>query len=322
MSAPGTARDRFRPPIAAGFAEEVRRGLSAAQKYLSPKWLYDARGSALYELITEQPEYYLPATEAGIMERSAVEIAAALGPGALVFEYGAGSAQKTVRLLETLERPAGYVPVDISPEFLGAAALAVRERFPGLAVRPVVADFTASVPLPIGDFPCARRISFFPGSTIGNFDPPDAAALLRRMAADAGRGGALLLGVDLRKGPEVLIPAYDDARGVTAAFDLNLLARMNRELGGDFRLDSFRHRAVWDPERSRVEMHLVAQGPQVVHAAGATFAFRDGETIHTESSYKWDSAAFDELAAGAGWRPVRTWTDDRRWFAVKLFDVE
>lgn len=319
MSGAGQARDRFTAPATADFAAEVRRGLSARPKALSPKWLYDARGSALYELITEQPEYYPPATEAGIMERNAREIAEALGPAALVFEYGAGSAQKTVRLLETLERPAGYVPVDISPEFLGAAAQAVRERFPGLPVRPVVADFTASVPLPLGDLSCACRVSFFPGSTIGNFDPPEAQGLLRRMAADAGRGGALLLGVDLRKGPEILIPAYDDARGVTAAFDLNLLERMNRELAGDFRREAFRHRAIWDPERSRVEMHLVAQGVQTVRVAGETFSFRDGESIHTESSYKWEPSAFDALAAGAGWRILRTWTDERGWFAVKLF---
>lgn len=319
MSAPGTARDRLAPPAAGSFAEEVRRGLSAPRKALSPKWLYDARGSALYELITEQPEYYLPATEASIMARYADEIASAIGPEALVFEYGAGSAQKTVRLLETLERPAGYAPVDISPEFLGAAALAIRERFPGVVVRPVVADFTASVPLPIGDLACARRISFFPGSTIGNFDPPEAQGLLRRMAGDAGPGGALLLGVDLRKAPEILIPAYDDAKGITAAFDLNLLDRMNRELGGDFRVKAFRHRAVWNAELSRVEMHLVALGAQVVHVAGATFTFRDGETIHTESSYKWDPGEFDALCEGAGWRPVRTWTDERAWFAVKLF---
>lgn len=318
----GQARDRFAAPAAADFAAEVRRGLASTPKALSPKWLYDARGSALYELITEQPEYYPPATEAGIMERNAEAIARALGPAALVFEYGAGSAQKTVRLLETLERPAGYVPVDISPEFLGAAAQAVRETFPGLPVRPVVADFTASVPLPIGDLACARRVSFFPGSTIGNFDPPEARGLLQRMAADAGRGGALLLGVDLRKGPEILIPAYDDAKGVTAAFDLNLLERMNRELGGDFRPEAFRHRAVWNPERSRVEMHLVAQGDQAVRVAGETFTFRDGETIHTESSYKWDPAAFDALAAVAGWRPRRTWTDERGWYAVKLFEAE
>jgi len=319
VSAPGTARDRFAAPVASDFAAEVRRGLSRPVKSLSPKWLYDARGSALFELITEQPEYYPPATELGIMERNAAAFAEAIGPEALLFEYGAGSAAKTIRLLAALDRPAGYVPVDISAEFLGAAALAVRDRFPGLAVRPVVADFTRNVPLPLGDLPCARRVSFFPGSTIGNFDPPEAKGLLGRMAADAGPGGALLLGVDLRKSEEILVPAYDDARGVTAAFDLNLLERMNRELGGDFRVEAFRHRAVWNAERSRVEMHLVAQGAQVVHVAGETFTFRDGETIHTESSYKWEPAAFDALAAGAGWATARTWTDERGWFAVKLF---
>ncbi len=302
----------------ARFAEDVLRGLAASPKALPPKWLYDARGSALYELICEQPEYYPPRIETALLEQHGRELATAIGPEALVFEYGAGSARKTSLLLAALARPAGYVPVDISREALLSAAEALGRRFPRLPVRPVVADFTEPVALPL-DLPCARRVAFFPGSTIGNFDPPDAVALLRRMALDAGPGGALVIGVDLPKDEATLVRAYDDARGVTAAFDLNLLARMNRELDGDVRLSAFRHRSIWDPRRSRVEMHLEAREAQVVRVAGAAFRFAAGETIHTESAYKWQPRAFDAIAAFAGWRPERTFTDERAWFAVKVY---
>ena len=307
------------PVEARRFAEEAREGLARQRKAISPKWLYDARGGALYELICEQPEYYPPRVEAALLEANEAEIADAVGPGALVFEYGAGIARKTVRLLATLDRTAAYVPVDISPESLREAEGAVRARFPGLAIRPVVADFTAPVRLPLEGLPCRRRVSFFPGSTIGNFDPPDATALLARMARDAGPGGGLLIGVDGPKDGETLVRAYDDARGVTAAFDLNLLARMNRELGADFRLSAFRHRSIWDRVRSRVEMHLVSLEDQEVRVAGETFRFAAGETIHTESAYKWEPRAFDEIALGAGWRPERRWTDERGWFSVLLY---
>ena len=300
------------------FAEDVVRGLSARRKWLPPKWLYDARGSALYELICEQPEYYPPRIETGLLERHGRELAEAIGPDALVFEYGAGSARKTALLLAAMRRPAGYVPVDISRDALLAAAEALGRRFPRLPIRPVLADFGAPVALPL-DADCPRRVAFFPGSTIGNLDPPEAVAFLRRMAVQAGRGGALVIGVDLPKEEGILVRAYDDARGVTAAFDLNLLARIDRELDGDFPLSAFRHRSRWDARLSRVEMHLEALEPLVAHAAGAEFAFDAGETIHTESAYKWEPRAFDALAAIAGWRAERTWTDERAWFAVKLY---
>lgn len=302
------------------FADDVLRGLAASPKGLSPKWLYDARGSGLYELICEQPEYYPPRIETGLLERYGPEIASAIGPDALVFEYGAGSARKTSLLLAALARPAGYVPVDISRESLMLAAEALGRRFPRLPIRPVVADFTEPTTLPL-DLPASRRVAFFPASTIGNFDPPDAVALLHRMALDAGPGGALVIGVDLPKDEATLVRAYDDARGVTAAFDLNLLARMNRELDGDFRLSAFRHRAIWDARRSRVEMHLESKEAQVVRVAGASFRFAAGETLHTESAYKWEPRAFDALAAIAGWRPERTFTDERAWFAVKVYQA-
>jgi dimethylhistidine N-methyltransferase len=304
------------------FAEEVLRGLGARRKALSPKWLYDARGSALYELICAQPEYYPARTELGILEEHAGEIAATIGSDALVFEYGTGSGRKTRLLLASLARPAAYLPVDISADALLPAANALRERFPSLPIRPVVGDFTAGVTLPAEDLVVARRLSFFPGSTIGNFDPSEAVSLLRRMAHDAGAGGALLIGVDLPKDEGTLERAYDDARGVTAAFNMNLLARMNRELGADFLLSRFRHRSVWNGRLSRVEMHLESLEDQLVRVMGVPFRFRAGETLHTESAYKWDARAFDALAAIAGWRLERSWADEKAWFSVRLYSRE
>ncbi len=303
----------------ARFLEEALAGLSAPRKAISPKWLYDARGSALYELICEVPAYYPARTELQILEAHGNDIARAVGPRALVFEFGTGSGRKTERLLSALENPVAYLPVDISREALLPAVAALQRRFPGLVVRPVVGDFTDGVHLPDTGLECARRLSFFPGSTIGNFDPPDAIAILRRMAREAGPGGALLIGVDAPKEAATLERAYDDPDGVTAAFDLNLLTRMNRELGADFRLSSFRHRSVWNRRLSRVEMHLESQLDQVVHVGGVPILFRAGETIHTESAYKWESRAFDALAALAGWRPEQSWSDERAWFTVRLY---
>jgi dimethylhistidine N-methyltransferase len=302
-----------------GFAADMERGLSRSPKATSPKWLYDARGSALYELICDQPEYYPPRLETALLAEHGGDLAGAIGPEALVFEYGAGSARKSALLLEALHRPAAFVPVDISREPLVKATEALAARLPQLPVRPVLADFTAPFTLPVGDVSCRRRVAFFPGSTIGNFDPPEAVALLRRMARDAGPGGMLVIGTDLPKEERVLVAAYDDARGATAAFDKNLLARMNRELDGDLRLSAFRHRAIWDARLSRIEMHLESQENQVVRVAGRTYGFEEGETLHTESAYKWEPRAFDALAAIAGWAPEAAWTDDRAWFAVRLY---
>jgi L-histidine Nalpha-methyltransferase len=307
------------PPGSERFLAEALVGLTARRKRLSPKWLYDERGSALYERICEVPEYYPARTELGILERHAPAIAAALGPGALVFELGAGVGRKTELLLRALDRPAAYLPVDICAEPLARGAAALAARFPRLEIHPVVGDFTDSVRLPAVATPWSRRVSFFPGSTIGNFDPPQAVAVLRHMAREAGPGGALVVGVDAPKDRDTLERAYDDAGGVTAAFDLNLLARMNRELGARFRLSAFRHRARWDARRSRVEMHLVSLTDQVVELAGHRIPFRAGESIHTESAYKWGARAFDSLAARAGWRPHRSWFDDRGWFSVRLY---
>jgi dimethylhistidine N-methyltransferase len=304
------------------FLTDVLEGLSQRPKRSHPKWLYDARGSALYERITRLDAYYPTRTETGILERHAHDIARAIGPGAALFEYGSGSAAKTALVLAALDRPSAYVPVDISRSALLGAAERILRRFPALPVRPILADFTLPVPLPLGDLAATRRVAFFPGSTIGNFDPPDAVGLLRRMARDAGPGGRLLIGLDLRKDEATLVRAYDDEEGVTAAFDLNLLVRMNRELGADFELSRFRHRAVFDGRLSRVEMHLESLEPQLVHVSGHPFTFREGETIHTESSYKWEITGFDALAAIAGFAAERTWTDERAWFCVKLYRVE
>ncbi len=311
--------DGLSPAADGSFLEEALSGLTQPRKTLSPKWLYDARGSALYELICDLPEYYPFRTELRILERNADPIAEAVGPGALVFEFGAGSGRKTQRLLASLAAPVAYLPVDISREALLRSAAGIAARFPGLEVRPVVGDFTNGVILPDAGLEPARRLAFFPGSTIGNFDPPDAIALLRRMGREAGPGGALLIGVDAPKDRSTLERAYDDAEGVTAAFDLNVLARMNRELGADFHLGSFRHRAIWNERLSRVEMHLVSLRNQVAHVAGNTIPFRPGESIHTESAYKWEPRAFDALAAIAGWRHVRSWSDERAWFSLRLY---
>jgi dimethylhistidine N-methyltransferase len=302
-----------------GFADDVLRGLARPRKATPPKWLYDARGSALYELICEQPEYYPPRIETALLERYRRELAEAIGPGALVFEYGAGSARKTALLLAALSRPAAYVPVDISPEALAHAAESMAARFPSLPLRPLAADFTAAVDLQLEGIPCRRRVAFFPGSTIGNFEPAEAVALLARMARDAGKGGMLVVGIDLPKDERTLVAAYDDARGVTAAFDLNLLARMNRELAADFRLSAFRHRAHWDARLSRIEMHLVSTRPQEVRVAGRTFQFEAGEILHTESAHKWEPRSFDALAAIAGWAPEAEFSDERAWFSVRLY---
>ena len=306
-------------PEAEQLLDDVRRGLGAPRKWLPPKWFYDERGARLYELITELPEYYLTRTEIGILDAHALEMARAIGPGALVFEYGVGSARKTIRLLGALEQPAGYLPVELARSSLLAACDRVQRRFPGLPVRPVWADFTGRFALPVAGLAPTRRLAFFPGSTIGNFDPPEVVAILRGLADHAGPGGMLLVGVDLAKDAVTLERAYDDASGVTAAFDLNLLVRLNRELGANFDVERFGHRAVWDPRRSRIEMHLEALAPQEVTIRGDTYRFAQGETLHTESSYKWEPRAFDTLAAIAGWRLERSWTDQRAWFAESLY---
>ena len=295
-------------------------GLTAPRKTLPCKWLYDAEGARLFEAITAQPEYYPTRTEVRILTEQAPAIAAAIDPSATVVEFGPGDGGKAVLLLSRLRAPAAYVPVEIAPEWLDAVAARVADEVPGVPVLPVVADFTRAFALPPG-VPQGRRLGFFPGSTIGNFEPTEAADLLRRFRAALGSGARLLLGADLVKDQAVLEAAYDDAAGVTAAFDLNLLHRLNRELGADFDVGAFRHRAVWNAEEERVEMHLEAARPQRVRLAGREIRFGAGETIHTESSHKYRPERFEALADAAGWRKLEMWTDPGRLFSVWLLEA-
>jgi dimethylhistidine N-methyltransferase len=296
------------------FLADVLAGLSHYPKWLSARYFYDAVGSRLFDRITELDEYYLTRTELAIMRAHAPTMTGRCGPQCLLVELGAGSLVKVRLLLDRLDRPAGYVPVDVSGAHLQAAAGELAADYPGLDVYPLVADFTRPFELP--PVPAARRVVYFPGSTIGNFDPPEADALLRRVARLVGPGGGMLLGIDLRKDPRVLEAAYNDVRGVTAAFNRNLLERANRELGADFDLSTFRHRAFYNRGQSRIEMHLVSTANQHVRVHERTFAFRAGESIHTENSYKYDPAEFARRAAACGLHAVETWTDANRYFAV------
>ena len=294
----------------------VREGLSRDQKALSPKWLYDAKGSALFEEIVRAPEYDLPERERAVMDRALPDVAATWR-GAVVAEFGIGSGEKSAALIEAVWPPA-YVPIDISGSALEGAAARMRERFGGLEVLPMKADFTQAVNLPPAFTRATRRLGFFPGSTIGNFDDADAAGFLEACSRTLGDGAGFLIGADLVRDVDAMVRAYDDAGGVTARFDLNLLERINREAGGGFDLSRFRHEARWNAEEGRIEMHLVSALPQAVEAAGETFAFAEGESIHTESSHKFTLAGFEGLAGRGGWDTEQAWTDDAETFAVFL----
>jgi L-histidine N-alpha-methyltransferase len=297
------------------FAEHVIHGLGDAQKWLSAKYFYDAAGSDLFEEITALPEYYPTRTELGILESRAAEISAYIPLAAALVEFGTGSTRKARILIDAAPQIAAYVPVDISGDFLNEQTMELRKHVWNIAILPVVADFTRDFDLPpqIRNRP---RVGFFPGSTIGNFEPEDAAEFLRQAGRILGPGSTMIVGVDRIKDKAVLNAAYDDAAGVTAKFNLNILARMNRELGGNFDLSAFRHRAFYNEAEHRIEMHLESLKDQSVTVAGRTFAFAKGETIHTENSYKYTVESFRELAQSAGWRPLATWTDERDYFAV------
>jgi dimethylhistidine N-methyltransferase len=298
------------------FRADVLRGLHAPEKELPCKYFYDEIGSALFEQITELEEYYPTRTELGIMERHAAEMAGLLGPRCLLIEYGSGSSVKTRRLLDQLRDPTGYVPIDVSGEHLHRSACALGEEYPRIEVLPLCADFTRPLDLPACRKAAARRVVYFPGSTLGNFALEAALALLRQTAGLCGRGGGLLLGVDLRKDPRVVEAAYNDQRGVTAAFNRNILVRINRELGGDFDIEQFAHRAFYNVARGRIEMHLVSRRAQVVRVGGVPFFFAAGESIHTENSYKYSLPALTDLAEAGGFTVERVWTDERQYFSV------
>ena len=304
-------------PHVDGFRAEVLHGLRQPQKQLPCKFFYDERGSALFEQICDLEEYYLTRTELAILRRFAGEMAATLGPGCRVVEYGSGSSIKTRILLDHLDNVAAYVPIDISREPLLHAARAMAAAYPGIEILPVCGDYTADLRLPDGRTESARTMIYFPGSTIGNFEPDDAQRFLRRMREVCGRGGGLLIGVDLKKDPRVLHAAYNDAAGVTAAFNSNILARVNRELDGDLRLDQFAHYAFYNAREGRVEMHLVSLERQAARVGTVPFHFCRGESIFTESSYKYTLEEFARLAMASGYSVERVWTDDRQWFSVQ-----
>ena len=319
MSAPVSLHD-FAPDVSQ-FRDEVWAGLSHSQKTLPCKYFYDERGSALFESICEVPEYYPTRTELSIMEARAPAMASLLGARCLLVEYGSGSSRKTRLLLDCLRDAAGYVPIDISREALSESARALVAAYPALEVLPVCADYTETFELPRPRALPERRGVYFPGSTIGNFTPPQAQRFLARMARVAGPSGALLIGIDLAKDRATLERAYDDAAGVTAAFNQNLLVRINRELDGSFDVTRFRHHAYYNETAGRIEMHLVSSVAQTVRVAGRPFWFAAGETIHTENSYKYDVAHFAALAAGVGLAVREVWTDARQRFSVQYLTL-
>ena len=296
------------------FADDVLDGLSQHPKQLSPKYFYDAAGSELFEQITLLPEYYPTRTELSILHDRGGAISTILPKGAALVEFGAGATTK-VRLLLDQCALGAYVPVDISGDFLKAQADALRQDFPGLAIYPVTADFTAPFALPeaVAGMP---KVGFFPGSTIGNFEPHEACSFLRSAREILGHGAQMVIGVDLEKDERVLYEAYNDKAGVTARFNLNVLHRINRELGGNFDISAFTHRAIYNRDRHRIEMHLISRKAQTVRVLGRSFSFRAGETIHTESSYKYSLERFAALARGSGWTPRATWTDAASMFSV------
>jgi dimethylhistidine N-methyltransferase len=314
----------FEPPPDR-ICEDVVRGLSAIPKKLQPKYFYDARGAQLFDRITDLEAYYPTQTEISILRRHADEMTARIGPHARLVEFGSGSGDKTWIILRHLTDPTAYIPIDISRAQLVSFALKVAEAFPALRVIPVCADYTAELALPEIQDGGGRCVAFFPGSTIGNFEPSEAEAFLRRVRRLVGNSGGLLLGVDLIKDPAIIERAYNDPQGVTAEFNLNLLTRINRECGADFDVGAFTHYAFFDQAHHRVEMRLVSTRDQIVHVCAdpdtgppTAVHFAAGEHITTEYSHKYDLEDLRELADGAGWSITQLWTDPQNWFAVAL----
>ena len=305
----------FQPELE-DFLGEVLQGLKKTPKELPTKYLYDERGSALYERICSLEEYYLPRREIEIMERNIDEIVRLLGDKANLIEYGCGSCTKTRILLDHMPDLAAYIPIDISKEQLISISQELSLDYPELEILPVCADFTNHFRLPAPKRNSERNVAYFPGSSIGNFGPESARKLLKRIADICEPGGALLIGIDLAKDPEVLYNAYNDRQGITAAFNLNLLERINRELDGDFNLEQFEHHALYNIDKGRVEMHLTSLRDQTVHLNNTRIFFAEGEIIWTESSYKYELGDFTLIAHDAGFKVEKVWTDDRQWFSV------
>jgi dimethylhistidine N-methyltransferase len=304
------------------FLADVLAGLRRAQKALPCKYFYDQRGSRLYERICSLDEYYIPATEAAIMAAHIEEMAQLIGGRVRLIEYGCGNCEKVRFLLDHLDDPVAYLPIDISREQLRRVAEELSADYPELEIIPVCADYTSRFTLPAARRESRRAMVYFPGSTISNFTPLAAKQFLEQMAQACGPGGGLLIGVDLKKDPAVLHQAYNDSHGVTAAFNINLLERINRELGADFHPENFEHYAFYNYSQGRVEMHLVSLKDQTVHLDNTEITFTRDETIWTESSYKYDLEQFERMAAEAGWRVARVWTDDKRWFSVQYLVTE
>ncbi len=303
------------------FAADVLAGLSRTPKSIPAKYFYDETGSRLFERITELPEYYPTRSEMQILREHGRDIAKLVAEGSALVEFGSGSSKKARVLLRALPRLAAYVPVDICGEMVEQEAVELRRDVSGLEVLPVTADICFPFELPEAARTAPRRAGFFPGSTIGNFEPHEAAGFLRNAAQILGDGATLIVGADLVKDANVLNAAYNDAQGVTAAFNLNLLIRINRELGGTFKLDTFEHHAFYNRERHRVEMHLASLKRQRVKVAGETIEFRAGETIHTENSYKYTAKSLAALARGVGWLPAGYWTDSHEYFSIQAFSL-
>ncbi len=302
------------------FARDLLAGLSNMPRSISPKYFYDAPGSVLFDRICELPEYYPTRVELDLLSAHAGQIAQYMGPRAEVVEFGAGSLRKIRLLLDAMDQPERYLPIDISGEHLDTAAQVLRRDYPSLHVQPLVADYTRHLLLPAPREGAGRRVGFFPGSTIGNFTPAEALHFLQ-MVGQVLRGGALLLGADLVKDPTVLHAAYNDTQGVTAAFNLNLLARANRELGGDFDLTQFAHSAFYNAPLQRIEMHLMSRRRQQVHLCGRCFEFAQGETLHTENSCKFTIQSMQALARQAGFTPGPVWTDPQKLFSLHWLDA-
>lgn len=306
----------------AAFRADVLHGLSQPHKRLPCKYFYDRTGAELFDRICALDEYYPTRCELTILQRHAPALAECVGPEVALIEYGSGSSRKTRLLLDQLRDPAAYLPVDINGDQLQQTARALAHIYPRLSVHPVEADFVDPFTLPILNPPAARRVVYFSGSTIGNFEPSAARKLLARIAELCGPRGGLLIGVDLKKDPRVLHAAYNDSQGVTAAFNLNLLTRINRELHADFALDRYDHYAFYNPVPGRIEMHLVSRAAQTVRIGGMAFALAEGESIRTEYSYKYSLTDFARLASEAGLRVRQVWLDERAWFSVQYLSVE
>jgi dimethylhistidine N-methyltransferase len=315
MSAGGITLTDFEP-TAADFRTEMIAGLRRRPRRLPSKFFYDERGSVLFNRICDLPEYYPTRTEFGILRKNLEAIREFCGAECMLVELGSGSGRKTRLVLAALENPAAYVPIDISRAHLQRAATRLQDDYPILEILPICADYAQAIRLPESWIQPARNVVFFPGSTIGNFEPSEVTMFLRHIASWCQPGDRLIVGVDLEKGRELLEPAYNDADGITAAFNLNLLARANRELRANFILDQFSHDAVYNPVHGRIEMHLISTRRQTVMIGDERVEFEPGEQIVTEFSYKFRPGHFVELAGAAGWSMLRRWSDPREWFSV------